>query len=557
MFNKNISSAHWISFFAIYILSFLLIFSRSLDVQQWQWADDAMYFNNALAIIANLGKDLWLGPFTETLLSKAQMFPVFVAFSIGSGVPIRVAEFLVFAPLPFMFALAIRPLALPRLPILYLSMLCLLFIPMAGMELRLIRSTLFGAFVLYSLISLTGLLIHGSLKKNRRWIWAIISGIAIGLAAMTREEALWLFGPTLLVLCGIFFYTYRGKDFFVLIAATLLLVGYEIPINTFSMLNYESYHIYSPSLRQNTAYKNFYSLLVSLEPATHQKYVPINEKTRYRTYAVSSHFAELKPFLEGQATDNLAKNAGHHYLSGWGDKLEQREFFVSDFEFALAKAITMSGRTTAKDFILFCHDASEEIRVAIDKGEISSGSKGIGLLPPLNTSDYSNVIVATLKSIRLLFEAKGISRPYFATANPDLEIARRWQAYLGAWPSISKGHGLHISDIIYNKFIVPIFHILYIPTIVVGLLCLLFLIKKNQEKAFIYIFITLLGAGGLVSFSLVMGIVNTIAWPLLNWPQGYNALGQFPLHYLLLLSIVIIWSTVIEIRSTGDKLECE
>jgi len=551
--NADMSHIHRVAIVGIYLLSLLVIFLRPLDVQQWQWADDTMYFNNALAIITNLGEASWMGPFTETLLAKPQLYSVFIAFSVGSGIPIRVAEFLIFAPLPFVFLLAVRPLSLPRMPVLYFAMLCLLFIPVAGMELRLLRTTLFGALVLYSLISLTGLLINGVLGRNRSWVWAITAGVAVGLAVSTRSEGIWLFVPSMFVVLVIAFYSWKKIKTLVLLSAFLLMVGYQVPINIFSMLNYKSYGTYSPSLRQSDDYKGLYSLLVSLEPETRQKYVPINEETRYLVYSVSPHFSELQPFLEGPATDMFAKNAGHHFISGWGDKLDQREFFVSIFEWALAKSIFLSGRTSAKEFNVFCRDVRNELLSAIREGRISSGAKGIGLLPPLEVSEYQNVGIASLKSIRLLFEAKGIDRQYHVKINPDLEVAQRWNAYLGAWPGLAEGDK-HYTDIIFNKVIVVMFQVFYNVIIVTALFCLVFLIWKDRGKAGIYLSMEIFCIGALMSFSMVMGIVDTVAWPTLNWPKSYNAMGQFPLHYLLLVSMIIIWRSIYEFRYGKVKM---
>ena len=335
-----------------YLLAIFVVFVHPVDVQQWQWADDALYYGNAKEmldsvkqLIIHQNANKWLGEFSAVTLSKAPFFSVFIALSHITKIPFKLSEFLLFLPLPFLFWNAVNPLKLPKWPILFLAATCLLFIPVTGIEVRLLRTVLFGALSLYCLIALCGLLIKYWVGEGRAWHWSLAAGLAMGLAATTREEAVWLLIPEIITVIIIIYLTWKNKNYSTLLfIITLLVAGYYIPNTIFSVLNYTSYGVYAPSLRQNDDFKKLYTTLASLEPDQRQKYVPIRTSTRQKAYEISPHFAELRPFLEGAQLDNLAKNPGHLRLNGWGDKANAREFFVSNFEFALAKAIVLSGR---------------------------------------------------------------------------------------------------------------------------------------------------------------------------------------------------------------------
>ncbi len=61
--------------------------------------------------------------------------------------------------------------------------------------------------------------------------------------------------------------------------------------------------------------------------------------------------------------------------------------FVSNFEFALAKSIVMSGHTSGTDFIKFCNTVVNELDEAIEGGLITAGRGGMSMLPPITSEE--------------------------------------------------------------------------------------------------------------------------------------------------------------------------
>ncbi len=538
----------------LYFLSFVIIFDRPLDVQQWQWADDALFYNNANAIISHLGESLWLGSFTDVLLAKPPFFPLFIALSISSSIPLRVLEFLLYAPMPFLFLLALRPLKLPAVPLLYFSIICLLFIPAAGLGLRLERTTVSGAMVLFSLISLTALVVWMTTRQEKVWFWALLTGVCIGCAVITREEGIWLFGPVLLALVLICFFSWRLKNK-LMVVILFLIAGYQIPLATFSSLNYCSYGVFSTSLRQDPSYTQLYSLLASIEPTKRSKYVPVSTEVRGEVYEISPKFRELEPYLEGPLTDDLATNTRHHKISGWGKKLDVREFFVSTFDWALARSIYSSGNKTAIEFITFCNSATAEIQFAIDLGQIKAGSVGLGVLPPLRIDEITQVVFATYRSIQLLFWPQGIARKYNAKPNNELTVSTTWHVALGTSTVNSDRNIRRLSDIMFNRLLINAFKISYGVIFAAGIIFLIISFRQERQRGLIIFILLAISTGALIAFSAVMGVMDTIAWAILKNPEHYNIMGQFPLHYLLLVSIVAVLHCIQVYRSENRDRE--
>ena len=534
----------YLSFFTIYILAFKIIFMRPLDIQYWQWADDALYFANAKAIALNLGSEFWLGPFNKVVISKAPFFSVFLAGLHFLGIPLRLAEFLLYAPLPFYLLMALRPFAMNKWRVLLPAAFFLLLIPSAGIDYRLLRDTLFGALVIYFLISLSGATIRFPSPKRGFWLWTIYSGLAFGIAATTREEASWLIVPTVVSFLFAGYFAWQTRRIFKLILfSSLIIITYLIPSMVFSTLNYKSYGVFSPSLRQNPHFRELFSVLTSLNPTDRQRFVPINTSTREMVYKISPTFTELKEFLEGPALDPIAKSVAHFSLNNWVD-IQKREFFVSNFEFALTEAIILSGRTTGSSFIQFCQSATNEIRVAIENGEIDSGKQGFSMLPPIKFQDVHDIFAASFRSFWFLIRGDGQQRHHPSGTLPANSIADEWHNYLKTWPYPDSDSNEYSSIERQNrifKIIVTCYRGSYILVLFVGMVVGIRAYIKKFDNRNTIISLLLISWAAVMSFCLAMGVVHTIGFPVLKWAGSYNRMGFFPLHFLSLISILSLF----------------
>ncbi len=545
---------------AIYCIAGSIIFFQPLEPRPWQKVDDALYMNNAIAILHYLGSLPWLGPFNQTSLSKAPFFSIFLATIHYFGIPYRFAEFSFFAPLPFLFVRAMRPFSFSKKYILLLASFCLILIPAAGTESRVLRETLFGGITIYFMILFCGFIVRYCLNRKNSCRWAIGAGVAFGIAVSTRAEGLWLLLPTLTgFTLSIMLFAKRSHIVKLVVTILLFFAGYMAPVSAISTLNYYSYGIFSPSLRQTREFKNLYSTLCSLVPNKRQRYIPINTFTRYQVYKISPHFAKLKPFLEGDATNQLATSKIHFLFNGYPNK---REFFVSTFEFALEDSIFLAGYNSGPKFIDFCKKAVDEINDAVSKNKIKAGQKGFSLLPPLLLSDAPQITSSAFRSFWLLIRNKGIKRApvrsRFGATKMHMEM-HNWHIFLKTWPYPLKSSYVpeKFGDFGYKK-LVSILTVLYPLVLLLGIASFFISLTKKYfiKDKLIFIILSIAWAS-LIGFNLSMGIVDTIAFPILQWSTNfghkmrwatsYNRMGYYPLHYLLLISAIYsseIWEKV-------------
>lgn len=539
----------------VIFVGFLTFFVRPLDALPWQWADDALYFNNAQAFLNHFGERQWLGPFDHITLSKAPFLPIFLGVIHTIFLPLRVAEFLLYASLPFIACKVIAPLRLSNGKVLFIAAIFFLLVPVLNNELRLGRGVLFGFILILFLLSLLGVVIRSrNHATSSVLVWSGLAGIALGLASITREEASWLLIPAMLAFAGYFMVEVSRKRLGQLILCLVVTwVAYSIPVQLVSFKNELAYGIDGPSLRQNDSFRRLYSILSSLEPAKRQRFVPILAEVRQNAYALSPHFKEIEPFLEGPALDNIALAKNHHQLNGW--ESGKREFFVSNFEFALSKAIVLSGRDEGESFVSFCDTAAEEISTAIEEGKIDAGGIVLPMLAPISVKDIFPIARASVKSIKYLALGQGlrITAPY----SKDIpEKAAEWHGFLRTWPPQIEGSSYSdtVKIPVAYALIKKAYAVSIIPIILLSVLCtvLMLVTHRGKDNVSNLLIPLMLGLSGVLAFSLVMGIVNEIGFPMLNYPFSYNRLGYFPLHFLLFVCGITLLLTARDIRKGGE-----
>jgi|WetSurMetagenome_2_1015567.scaffolds.fasta_scaffold66165_2 hypothetical protein len=529
-----------ILFFVILGLSALTLFMRPLSPEPWQWADDALYFKNANAIcdfIKNPSGQ-WLGQFDAIVLSKAPLFPIFLAITHMLGLPVCISEWLLYLPLPFLLVIALGSNVFNKNILLFWGGVCFYFIPIVAIETRLLRNVFYGALVFYVFLAFSGFIVRIVKQKPGAMLWLLICGFTFGLVSITREETSWIFIP---LSVGFFFVIIKVRRtlFTVGTSICIFFVAYITPAQTVSVLNLISYDIYSPSLRQNASFRELFNLLCSLEPNKRVQFVPIITETRERVYTISPTFAKLQPYIEGNYLDDFAKNEAHHKLNNYD--LSKREFFVSNFEFALAKSIILAGNTTGKSFESFCLIASEEIKNGIIQKEIESGRKGIGLLPPINENDVYKILIGMLRSAYLLVSMEGIKINY-----PPVKIlesdAITWLSFNHSWPWGNKNN-IHerIKKTIF-KLLVKGFKALFPICILITIPIFILYYRQKNSETYDLLVIQITAIAGVVSCIMAIAIVDTVGFPVLQWPVGYNSLCFYPLHFLLCVSVFIFFN---------------
>jgi hypothetical protein len=514
--------------------------NRPLVAQPIQWADDGLYLHQAESILQWLYhgcRGPWLGGYEPFLLSKAPMYAIFLALINGLGIPLRIAEFACLIALPFLFRRAWKPI-LPKMSNLAFILITLILIalPQLWFSLRLLRDVLHSILCISCLIFVSGYLIRTRMSypiKSQRF-WAILTGFSFALCYLNREEVIWLAPLIILAFCFSLMSSFRKVNILNSLSPLLLgIIIFLLPIAIVAELNSQSYGAYITTMRRSNAFTKLYKCLTSLEPISHERFVPISTQTRALAYTVSPTFAKLGFFLEGHTYDNLAYNPEHNKLNG--RPTGTREFYVSNFEFALLGSAYYAGAKTAGSTERMFSTITSEIKQAIHEKKINAGEGGIGLLAAPLPGDYKSIITSSVLSLYQLFTFRGIKpqKPEFSSGEPSGIIRMSNMTRSPLSPTAET----EVYSINTKLTTLQIFIVFYMNRA----LFVFIVVKRKIDSKWITIAILVcLLVMGTMGFSLAMGILNVLGWPHLQWPYAYNIMGYAPLSVLISTGVVII-----------------
>jgi hypothetical protein len=366
--------------------------------------DDGLYVQHATGFLGWLtGKqNEWLGNFNCFLLAKVPLYGLWLAFLHIVGLPLRVGDFLLFLAGAFLFRQAILPVRTLRTWEFGIVLFLLLANPFVPQDFALRRFTFHIALTNLCIIAAVGLALRAHAAQAQRVAWALLLGFVFSLCYLDREETVWLLGAiaiAFLILWLDTFFAWRRRaqpgrlalrsHGFVLAA---LLVTALAPILTVCTLNLKHYGVFMTAFRRSTGLNALVQRLTSLEPEGHQPYIPIARPTRMRAYELSPSFSRLKPFLDDVPGEWRAGNAHHAAFNG--HKPEERELFISYFEFSLLWAAGQLDGRRASDMEGLFRTIDRELEQAVRDGKIKAGSSGISILAAPVPGDYLRLLPA-------------------------------------------------------------------------------------------------------------------------------------------------------------------
>lgn len=546
--SEHARSLRFTGYFLLVLVLYWIYGNRPITAEPWQWADDGLYLRQAEAVQAWWSGSAiqWLGPYDPVLLSKVPLFAVSMAFLGWIGLPLRLGEFVGLLSLPFLFRAAIRPIVCLvgwRFAICTVFLVGLPFLP--G-EIRLLRTVLQTVASGACLITAIGLITRFERPVGEQAHWALMMGFFFSACYLNREESIWLLpvvGFALFVAAaGAWLNKARTAA---LIPAFCFALAAAIPIGVVIWLNFTSYGVAFTTDRRAPAMTRAYQLLTSLEPADRQRYVPINTATRLEAYAVSPTLARLQPFLEGVESDSFARSPDHLSLNE--RPVTDREFFVSDFEFALREGAFRIGNKTAVEMETFFQTVADELTEAIDQKRIASGSRGPAMLAAPLPGDYGRVIASAVISLKSLYLVSGLSVPNTPVSSGD-------PAGIARIAKITHSAVVPVKDapVPFNPGPLPearraAFAVMAwadsafyaIGTLLAFAWGVQAIVHWRRPYQLAVSAITAMLACGLVLFCLSMSVVNVLGFPLLKWPEAYNTLGFTPLSILAVYGFVI------------------
>ena len=264
--------------------------------------DDTVFLAHAASII----RGHWLGVYTQNTLVKGAFYSLFVAGVHFTGIPLLLAQQLLYVFACVIFIVAIRKL-IPRRAILAVSYCVVLFNPgsyTATATARVIRDFTCASFAFLAVSSMVAIYARVGERYTAWKPWAVLLGLSLAATLLTREDSAWVL-PLIVVaslLCAVMtFFKLRGKPRVKSLAVLVLpfvLVG--VCSAVIAGANAYAYGKFVTNEYADANFINAYSALCRIDGGKWMPNVPVTKAARQAAYAVSPAFRELEPYLEGQ-----------------------------------------------------------------------------------------------------------------------------------------------------------------------------------------------------------------------------------------------------------------
>jgi len=366
-----------------------------------------------LKIAQNLINGEWLGPYDLLTLIKGPFFPAFIAGSFALGIPLLLAQQLVYIAACLIFTLAVLPLLMSlrgtkqsrtrearnrnviarneaiRLSTVPLFTL-LLFNPVSYeiSSQLVIRDFLYTSLTLLSLAGALGLALRWREPACKTWPWALVMGLSLAAFWLTREEGVWLLPALAFILVYVLIQlwfrppssprTRRSQRIWGEQAA-LWIGGLAIPLALtllVSSLNWANYGLFAKSELDSPVFKSAYGALTRVKAGEPIPLIPVTRKMRKNIYDVSPAFAELRPYLEGEV--------GAGWAAGGGKTRQNRdEIQGGGFVWAFRDAVSHAGYYAAGKFPAeYYQRVAAEINHACDQHWLDCYPLSASMTPP-------------------------------------------------------------------------------------------------------------------------------------------------------------------------------
>lgn len=262
--------------------------------------DDLLYLDHGRWLI----NGQWLGAFDATTLVKGPGYPLWIAFSFFSSIPLLLSQHLLYIAACALLAHSLRPLVQQRYAMPALLFLALLFDPQSYSPYneRVVRDFLYATQHLFILAGLVGLITRRD-RFSSMLGWALGLGFWLGFFWITREEGILVLPAVALLLLYAGWLIWREQGARRLPRLTLLglpLVVMAVITTTVCAINYRQYGIFAVVEQKTATFQEAMAALQRVKQQDWQRYIPLPQETRLKIYAASPAFAELRPHLEGE-----------------------------------------------------------------------------------------------------------------------------------------------------------------------------------------------------------------------------------------------------------------
>jgi hypothetical protein len=382
-------------------------------------SDDSLFVRAAYY----LGHGLWLGPYDWLTLVKGPGYPFWIAMVAALGMPLLVAQQMLYVVACAVLTLVLRPVLRSRWTsvALYIALLLNPVTFADGPATRVMREGIYHSLTMLVVACAIAVWIRSS-RSPKVWLgWAIGLGFSGAAFWLTREEGVWL-APILLLPVATVWMAVRSHGWsggrilaglrpWGLSAAVALVLVAAIAAN-----NQRVYGVFQTVDTMSGSFLNAYGALTRIEPRQWVADVPVPKEVRFRAYAVSPTLARLAPVLEGPVGATWAAHGGGSEIKGgW-------------FMWALRDAASLTGYyTNAAQSEAFYQQVADELNAACADGRLDAGPPRASLMPPWNPGYVKPFLSALTRSARVLARFEGIS----TRASPSEIPSEVWAGFTG------------------------------------------------------------------------------------------------------------------------------
>ena len=363
------------------VLKFWLVSAQPVVAHANAGFDDRLYLELANHIVDGD----WLGPYSQFTLMKGPMYPMFIAGAFWLGLPLPIAQHLLYLLGCVLLAFALKPLLKDWQ--LFAIFTLLWWQPMSYVVLDVLRQNIYTPLTLLLFAGLIALETQNQRRLAQRLVWGALLGISGAAFYLTREESIWVVPTAALLICMATWNSWRRGEWFRPLSTQLgcAIAFAAAIIASICILNYRDYGWFGTVEFRARQFLAAYGALQRPIPSRDVPYVPVTRETRLRLYEVSPAFAELKPSLEGMIGLEWATYS--EFLTGRpaGDL----EMSGGRFLWALRDAVVESGHAPdAKSALNFYDRIASEVNRACDEGRLGAVRKRRdSMVPPWKPED--------------------------------------------------------------------------------------------------------------------------------------------------------------------------
>jgi len=350
--------------------------------------DDRLFLNLA----NNLLCLQWLGPYTPLTLAKGPMYSLGIAGTFLLGIPLPLAQHLLYLAGCGLLVRALRPL-LPSERAAALLFLLLWWNPMTYQSTvlgRILRQNFYTPETLLLFAALIALHTRREAPRKIRLAWGSLLGLAGVALYLTREESIWAAPSAALLIAVTAWTSWRAGDRLRSLAAPLVVAAgcAAAVLVTICSLNYAHYGWFGTVEFRAPEFIRAYGALQRVRPAVEIPRVPVSREGREMLYRVSPAFAELRPTFEGRV--GLGWATASESVTHLDPK--RREIAGGWFMWALRDAVHDAGHAhSAREALAFYARLADEVNAACDDGRLPAYPRRDTLLPRWTPADTTHL----------------------------------------------------------------------------------------------------------------------------------------------------------------------